>query len=70
MATLIENGYPIFTDSNGDPLESGYIFIGVAGLNPISNPLQAYWDADLTIPATNIRTSEGYPVYNGSPVGS
>lgn len=67
MSTLIENGYPIFTDANGDPLDDGYIFIGEAGLNPISNPQTAYWDADLTIPAANIRTSGGYPVYNGSP---
>lgn len=67
MATLIENGYPIFTDKNGDPLEGGYIFIGEAGLNPMSNPQTAYWDSALTVPAVNIRTSQGYPVYNGSP---
>ena len=67
MSTLIENGYPIFTDSDGNPLEDGYIYIGEAGLNPISNPQTAYWDADLTIEARNVRTSGGYPVYNGSP---
>jgi hypothetical protein len=67
MVTLIENGYETFTDSGGNPLDNGYIFIGQYGLNPLSNPLQAYWDEDLSIPAVSIRTSKGYPVYNGSP---
>jgi hypothetical protein len=67
MEILIENGYKTFTDINGKPLDNGYIFIGDYGLSPISNPKQAYWDKDLIIPATNIRTSGGYPVYNGSP---
>jgi hypothetical protein len=67
MSILIQNGYNIFTDKEGNPLEDGYIFIGEAELNPITNPQTAYWDAALTIPATNIRVSGGYPVYNGSP---
>jgi hypothetical protein len=67
MSTLIDNGYNIFTGADGKPLEEGYIFIGEAGLNPISNPQTVYWDAALTIPATNIRTTGGYPMYNGSP---
>jgi len=36
MANLVQNPYPIFTDSNGDPLEDGYIFIGEPGLSPIT----------------------------------
>lgn len=67
MANLVDNPYPIFTDTNGDPLEDGYIFIGEPGLNPISNPLQAYWDAALTVPAVNIRTKGGYPSNVGTP---
>ncbi len=66
MPNLVQNPFPVFTDVDGDPLEDGYIFIGVAGLNPISNPLQAYWDPSLTVPASNIRTKGGYPVYNGA----
>lgn len=65
MANLVQNPYPIITDSNGDPLEDGYVFIGEPGLSPITNPLQAYWDADLTVPAVNIRTKGGY-FSNGS----
>lgn len=65
MSTLISSPFPVFTDASGLPLENGYIDIGVAGLNPLSNPRQAYWDEALTIPAVNIRTSRGYPSKNG-----
>ena len=67
MSNIIQNPYKIFTDTNGDPLEDGYIFIGEEGLNPFLNPLQAYWDADLTIPAANVRTKGGYPYNSGTP---
>lgn len=70
MPALVQNGIPIFTDIDGDPLEDGYIYIGEAGLNPLSNPLQAYWDADLTVPAGNLptaRTKGGAASYNGAP---
>ena len=67
MAKVVTNGYPVFTGSDGLPLDGGYVYIGTEGLNPLSNPQQAYWDEDLTIPATNIRTSGGYAMYNGSP---
>lgn len=66
MATLINSPFPVFTDTDGLPLENGYINIGVAGLNPLSNPRQAYWDEALTMPATNIRTTRGYPSRNGA----
>ena len=66
MATLINSPFPVFTDTDGLPLENGYINIGVAGLNPLSNPRQAYWDEALTMPATNVRTARGYPSRNGA----
>lgn len=67
MANLVIPPYEVFTDANGDPLEDGFIFIGEPGLSPITNPLQAFFDADLTIPASNIRTKGGYPANSGSP---
>lgn len=67
MAFFVENGYPVFTDLDGEPLENGYIFIGVENLNPLSNPQNAFWDEALTIPAVDIRTRGGYAVYKGSP---
>jgi len=67
-AQSIEQPYPIFTDADGDPLENGYIWIGVENLNPITDPVAVYWDEGLTQPAVQpIRTQGGYPVNNGTP---
>jgi len=69
MTTLsIQPPYPIITDIDGQPLEDGYIWIGVANLPPIGNPIAVYWDAALTQPAAlPIRTRGGYPVNSGTP---
>ena len=67
-AQSIEQPYPIFTDADGDPLEAGYIWIGVENLNPITDPVAVYWDAALTQPAVQpIRTAGGYLVNAGTP---
>jgi hypothetical protein len=68
-ALSIQPTFPIFTDSDGTGLENGYIWLGVAGSDPISTPLAAYWDAALTQPVTQpVRTRGGYPL-NGSAIG-
>ena len=67
-ALSIQPTFPIFTDIDGQPLEAGYIWIGTANLNPITNPINVYWDAALTLPAVQpIRTIGGYPVNAGTP---
>ena len=67
-ATSISPPFPIFSDSDGQPLENGYIWIGTANLNPQVNPINVYWDADLLVPAGQpIRTLGGYPSNNGTP---
>jgi hypothetical protein len=67
-ALSIQPTFPIFTETDGLPLENGYIFIGAVNLNPIVNPIAAFFDAALTIPAVQpIRTLGGYPVYQGTP---
>ena len=67
-ALSVEPPYPAFAEADGQPLEDGYIWIGTANLNPITNPIAAYWDSALTISAVQpIRTSGGYPVYQGTP---
>jgi hypothetical protein len=64
----IETPFPIFNDIDGQPLENGYIFIGAANLNPITNPVSTFFNAALTIPAVQpIRTLGGYPVNSGTP---
>jgi len=68
MSQSVESPYPAFADIDGQPLEDGYINIGAANLNPITNPITVYWDSGLTITAAQpIRTSGGYPVYQGTP---
>lgn len=67
-ALSIQPTFPIFTDIDGQPLENGYIWIGTANLNPQTNPINVYWDAALTISATQpIRTLGGYPSNSGTP---
>jgi len=67
-ALSIQPTYPIFTDIDGQPLEAGYVWIGIANTEPIGNPINVYWDAALTILAPQpIRTLAGYPSRNGTP---
>ena len=67
-ALSIQPPYPVFAETDGQPLENGYIWIGTAGLPAISNPITAYWDAAGTIAAAQpIRTIGGYPMNSGTP---
>lgn len=66
--TQVTGPYPIFTDLDGSPLDDGYLYIGAVNQDPETNPIQAYWDSNLTIPATQpIRTNNGYAWRNGTP---
>lgn len=67
-ALSIQPTYPIFTETDGQPLEDGYIWIGTANLDPQANPINVYWDAALTqLAGQPIRTEGGYPVNSGTP---
>lgn len=67
-ALSIQPTFPTFSEADGSPLEAGYIWIGTANLNPITNPISVYWDVDLTQAAAQpIRTQGGYPVNSGTP---
>jgi hypothetical protein len=67
-ALSIQPTFPIFTETDGLPLENGYIWIGAANLDPQGNPINVYWDAALTIQAPQpIRTLNGYPSRSGTP---
>ncbi len=69
MTTLsIQPPFPAFTDIDGQPLENGYVFVGTANLNPVTNPISVFWDAALTQPAAQpVRTLGGYPMNSGTP---
>lgn len=68
MSVKIDQPYPVFRDKIGLPLDGGLIYIGVAGLNPETNPIQCYFDEDFTLTAPQpLRTINGYISRNGSP---
>ena len=67
-AISITPGYPTFADTDGSPLNDGYVYIGLENQDPITAPTTAFWDKDFRIPADQpLRTSGGYVVRDGSP---
>ncbi len=67
-AISVQVPYPVFYDRDGDPLDNGNIYIGVANLDPVTNPIQVYFDAALTLAASQpLKTSNGYIYRNGTP---
>lgn len=62
------NPFEFFVDTAGDPLDSGFVWVGEPNKYPKAFPVVAYYDEALTIPALMpLRTSNGYIVRNGSP---
>lgn len=60
--------FDIWPGLDGQPLENGMIWVGVANMDAPSNPVAVFWDAALTISAAlPIRTVNGYPSRDGSP---
>jgi hypothetical protein len=67
-ALSVQVPFPVFQNSQGQPLEDGYVWIGQANLDPQVNPINVYWDAALTISAAQpIRTLGGYLSNSGTP---
>ena len=68
VTTQLAPPYPIFTDRDGSPLDAGYLYFGAVNENPETNPIQVYYDVNLTQPAAQpLRTASGYVMRNGSP---
>lgn len=68
-ALSIQPPFPIFADTDGRALEAGYVWLGVAGADPIASPITAYWDEALTQVVTQpVRTRGGFPL-NGAAIG-
>jgi len=58
----VQNQFKIFNDINGKPLDEGYVWIGAANQDPVTNPINVFWDDGLTVVATQpIRARGGYP---------
>lgn len=67
-AISIQPTYPVFTGLDGLPLDAGYLWFGVANLDPQTNPSTIYWDEAMTIVAPQpVRTLAGYPSRSGTP---
>lgn len=67
-ALSIQVPFPVFQDRDGQPLDNGYVWIGTANLNPQTNPVVAYYDSALTIPAVQpLRTLNGFISRAGTP---
>ena len=67
-ATYLQIPFPVFFDSNGDPLDNGYIYIGRPNENPRTDPIEVFFDAGLTEPAPQpLRTIRGRIDKRGSP---
>ncbi len=68
MSSTVFPPYPIFTDTDGSPLEDGYVYIGETYQNAETHPVETYWDNQLTVVAGQpIRTIGGYPARAGTP---
>ncbi|WP_332605489.1 phage tail protein [Acinetobacter sp. ESBL14] len=68
MSNILTPPHLLLTDVDGSPLDAGFVFIGVSGLDPETNQINAYWDRELTILADQpIRTRNGFFSKNGEP---
>ncbi len=64
----IQSPFQQLFDTNGSPLDDGYVYIGTANTNPETSPIAIYWDDAGTIPAAQpLRTLNGYIVRSGTP---
>lgn len=67
-ALSIQVPFPVFQDRNGQPLNNGYVWIGVPNLPPQTNPVTVYFDEALTMPAAQpLRTINGFISNAGTP---
>jgi hypothetical protein len=63
----VNQNFPLFLDSEGLPLQSGKIYIGLSGANPETSPTSVYWDEAGTQPAAQpLRTINGMIVRGGT----
>lgn len=68
MTIAVDKPFPVMPDINGLPVDDGYVYIGEAGKNAKTNPVNIYWNQELTIPAGQpVRTINGFFSNSGSP---
>ena len=64
----MSNPFPQVFGLNGQGLNGGKIYIGIAGQDPETNPKTVYWDeAGIDVAEQPLQTSAGYIVREGAP---
>lgn len=64
----ITNPFEIFLGLDGEGLDGGQVYIGIAGMDPQTNPQATFWDEAGTIAASQpLPTAAGYLMYLGTP---
>lgn len=68
--TKLSNPIPLFLDLRGALLDAGRIWVGVAGQDPETNPIDLFWDEGRTIAANQPLETMGGRIVNGAYPGS
>ncbi len=53
MGAISLNPYSYLADLQGDALDGGFVYIGVADQNPQTSPISIYYDTDMMVAAPN-----------------
>lgn len=68
MSVEVVNPFDSYRANSGVPLDAGKLYVGVANLDPQTNPIEVFYDPDLTIAAPQpLVTSGGYVWRSGAP---
>ena len=68
MSVEVVNPFDSYRAQSGVPLDAGKLYVGIANLDPQTNPIEVFYDPDLTIAAPQpLTTSGGYVWRNGAP---
>lgn len=64
--TRLTNPRPLFLDIRGALLDAGKVFVGAAGADPETSPIDVFWDAGLTQSALQPLRTLGGVIVNGA----
>jgi hypothetical protein len=64
--TRLTNPQPLWLNARGSLIDAGYIYVGQAGGDPETQPIQVYFDAEMTIPAPQPLRTLGGAIVNGA----
>lgn len=69
MVNIVANPVPLFVDTNGQALNNGTIYVGLANADPVKNPISVFQDAGMSVPlAQPLGVQAGMPSLNGTPI--